>query len=68
VRDRGVTIVPVTHFMEEAERLCDRVAVIGRGRVAGLDTPAALARDGIVAEGLRVEQANLEDAFMELTK
>jgi ABC-2 type transport system ATP-binding protein len=43
VRDRGVTIVLVTHFMEEAERLCDRVALIDNGRVAALDTPARLA-------------------------
>ena len=43
IRDRGVTIVLVTHFMEEAERLCDRVALIDRGRVVALDTPARLA-------------------------
>ena len=43
VRDRGVTIVLVTHFMEEAERLCDRVALIDAGRVVALDTPATLA-------------------------
>jgi ABC-2 type transport system ATP-binding protein len=43
VRDRGVTIVLVSHFMEEAERLCDRVAVIDSGRVVAVDTPAALA-------------------------
>jgi ABC-2 type transport system ATP-binding protein len=43
IRDRGVTIVLVTHFMAEAERLCDRVALIDAGRVAALDTPAALA-------------------------
>ena len=43
VRDRGVTILLVTHFMEEAERLCDRVALIDNGRVAALDTPARLA-------------------------
>jgi ABC-2 type transport system ATP-binding protein len=43
IRDRGVTIVLVTHFMEEAERLCDRVALIDNGRVVALDTPAALA-------------------------
>jgi ABC-2 type transport system ATP-binding protein len=42
VRDRGVTIVLVTHFMEEAERLCDRVALIDAGRVVAMDTPAAL--------------------------
>ena len=43
VRDQGVTVLLVTHFMEEAERLCDRVALIDSGRVAALDTPAGLA-------------------------
>jgi ABC-2 type transport system ATP-binding protein len=43
VRDRGTTIVLVTHFMEEAERLCDRVALIDGGRIVALDTPAGLA-------------------------
>ena len=43
IRDRGVTIVLVTHFMEEAERLCDRVALIDSGRVVALGTPASLA-------------------------
>jgi ABC-2 type transport system ATP-binding protein len=43
IRDRGVTIVLVTHFMEEAERLCDRVALIDNGHVVALDTPASLA-------------------------
>ena len=43
MRDRGVTILLVTHFMEEAERLCDRVALIDNGRVVALDTPARLA-------------------------
>ena len=43
IRDRGVTIVLVTHFMEEAERLCDRVVLIDRGRVVALDAPASLA-------------------------
>ncbi|MBB4683411.1 ABC transporter ATP-binding protein [Amycolatopsis jiangsuensis] len=42
IRARGVTILLVTHFMEEAERLCDRLAVIDSGRVAALDTPAGL--------------------------
>jgi ABC-2 type transport system ATP-binding protein len=43
IRDRGVTIVLVTHFMEEAERLCDRVALIDNGHIVALDTPASLA-------------------------
>jgi ABC-2 type transport system ATP-binding protein len=42
MRKRGVTIILVTHFMEEAERLCDRVALLDSGRVAALDTPAGL--------------------------
>jgi ABC-2 type transport system ATP-binding protein len=122
VRDRGVTIVLVSHFMEEAERLCDRVALIDKGKIVVVDTPAALAeraateqriqfrpsvpfddslltslpevislvrrgdvvivtgssdapyavistlaRNQIVARQLRVDQGNLEDAFLELT-
>jgi ABC-2 type transport system ATP-binding protein len=43
VRSRGVTILLVTHFMEEAERLCDRVALIDAGQVVAVDTPAGLA-------------------------
>lgn len=43
VREEGVTIVLVTHFMDEAERLCDRIAVIDAGRVVATDTPAGLA-------------------------
>ncbi|MFE6162990.1 ABC transporter ATP-binding protein [Streptomyces sp. NPDC056486] len=42
VRDSGVTVLLVTHFMEEAQRLCDRIAVIDQGRIAALDTPAGL--------------------------
>lgn len=42
IQARGTTVVLVTHFMEEAERLCDRLAIIDRGRVAALDTPGAL--------------------------
>ncbi|MFJ2768100.1 ABC transporter ATP-binding protein [Streptomyces sp. NPDC087300] len=42
VRDSGVTVLLVTHFMEEAQRLCDRIAVIDKGRIAALDSPAGL--------------------------
>jgi ABC-2 type transport system ATP-binding protein len=42
IRGRGVTVVLVTHFMEEAERLCDRVAVVDAGRVIAIDSPAGL--------------------------
>jgi len=43
VRDQGVTVILVTHFMEEAEYLCDRVALLHHGRVIAVDTPAGLA-------------------------
>ena len=42
IRDRGVTVLLVTHFMEEAERLCDRLALVDSGRLVALDTPAGL--------------------------
>jgi ABC-2 type transport system ATP-binding protein len=121
-RDRGVTVLLVTHFMEEAERLADRIALIDGGRLVALDTPegivrrvdaqaqvrfrpsapfdesiltrlaevrsvvrsgstitvagdgnvvlavtAALAQNGVIANDLRIEQANLDDAFIALT-
>ncbi|MEU6285273.1 ABC transporter ATP-binding protein [Streptomyces sp. NPDC047028] len=44
VRAEGVTVLLVTHFMEEAQRLCDRIAVIDRGRIAALDTPSGIIR------------------------
>jgi ABC-2 type transport system ATP-binding protein len=65
VRDRGVTIVLVTHLMEEAERLCDRVALIDAGRVVALDTPAALA--GRVQADQRIQfrpSVPLDDALL----
>ena len=42
IRARGRTVILTTHYMEEAERLCDRVAIMEQGRIAALDTPAAL--------------------------
>jgi ABC-2 type transport system ATP-binding protein len=42
VRDRGTTVVLVTHFMDEAEKLCDRVAIVDRGKIAAIDTPQGL--------------------------
>src|SRR5580698_1723899 len=53
VRDRGTTILLVTHFMEEAERLCDRVALIDSGRIVALDTPAGLAARATGAKTVR---------------
>ena len=62
VRERGVTIVLVTHFMDEAERLCDRIAVIDGGRTIAVDTPAGLIR---LAGG--DDRTSLESAFVTLT-
>ena len=64
VRDRGVAVVLVTHFMDEAERLCDRLAVIRSGALAALDTPAALIAKADVPG---VDRPTLEDAVLALT-
>lgn len=53
IRDRGVTVLLVTHAMEEVQRLCDRVAIIDRGRVVALDTPAALVGRVTAAQRIR---------------
>ncbi|MDN5860096.1 MAG: ABC transporter ATP-binding protein, partial [Pseudonocardia sp.] len=53
IRDEGVTVLLVTHIMEEAERLCDRVAVIDAGRVVALDSPAGLVAGLAAGQRLR---------------
>ena len=53
IRDRGVTIVLVTHLMEEAERLCDRIALIDAGRVVATGTPAELVARATAEQVLR---------------
>lgn len=53
VRDRGVTIILVTHYMDEAERLCDRVALMDRGRIVAIGTPEGLADRAGVAKRVR---------------
>jgi ABC-2 type transport system ATP-binding protein len=50
LRDRGVTVLLTTHAMDEAEQLCDRVAIVNAGRLAALGTPAELTRDTITDE------------------
>jgi ABC-2 type transport system ATP-binding protein len=65
VRDRGVTVVLVTHFMEEAERLCDRIAVIDGGRVVALDTPAGLIAQISTEQRIRFRPSQpLNDALL----
>jgi ABC-2 type transport system ATP-binding protein len=70
IRESGHTVVLTTHYMEEAEELCDRVAIMDRGRIIALDTPQKLV-DALVGRGFtkaRVERlANLEDVFIDLT-
>ncbi|HLS45477.1 MAG TPA: ABC transporter ATP-binding protein [Ornithinicoccus sp.] len=64
VRDSGVTILLVTHFMDEAARLCDRVLVIDQGRVVAEGTPAELARAGRAGITFRLQLADPIDATM----
>ncbi|GAA1280827.1 ABC transporter ATP-binding protein [Pseudonocardia aurantiaca] len=65
IRDSGVTVVLVTHFMEEAERLCDRIAVIDAGHVVALDTPAGLVASLPGAQRLRFRpSAPFDDAVL----
>ena len=65
VRERGVTIVLVTHFMDEAERLCDRIALIDRGRVAAEGSPAEVARQAVGGKRVRFRpSAHFADAVL----
>jgi ABC-2 type transport system ATP-binding protein len=70
IRQQGTTVVITTHYMDEAENLCDRVAIVEKGRIIALDTPDRLI-DQLVASGFErpreVKKANLEDVFLSLT-
>lgn len=70
VRNRGISVILTTHYMEEAEVLCDRVAIMDSGKIIALDKPQALIKD-LLARGFKkaqhVQQANLEDVFIDLT-
>lgn len=65
IRESGVTVVIVTHFMEEAERLCDRVMVLDGGRPVAIDSPSGLIADASRRRG--VEAGSLDEAFIALT-
>jgi len=70
IRDNGTTVVITTHYMDEAEVLCDRVAFIDGGKIIGIDTPDNFI-DKLVAGGFerpkQVKLANLEDVFINMT-
>ncbi len=71
IRERGTTVIITTHYMDEAEYLCDRVAIIDSGKIVALDSPDKLI-DNLVSTGFErpkeVKKANLEDVFISLTK
>lgn len=70
IRDKGATVIITTHYMDEAEVLCDRVAIIDSGKIIAMDTPDRLV-DNLVSTGFErpreVKKANLEDVFIKLT-
>ena len=70
IRDKGATVIITTHYMDEAEQLCDRVAIMDEGKIIALDTPDKLI-DELVATGFErpkvTKSANLEDVFIHLT-
>lgn len=70
IQTRGITVIMTTHYMEEAELLCDRVAIMDNGEIIAIDTPRTLVKK-LLSKGFKkaaiVEQANLEDVFIDLT-
>lgn len=70
LKSNGTTVVITTHYMDEAEELCDRIAIVDSGKIVKLDTPDNLI-DNLIASGFerkkQVKLANLEDVFLNLT-
>lgn len=70
IQKKGITIIITTHYMDEAEILCDRVAIMDEGRIISIDTPNKLI-DNLIKKGFKKERteklANLEDVFIDLT-
>ena len=70
VRDRCVTVIMTTHYLDEAELLCDRVAIMDHGKIIALDSPKNLIMQ-LLKRGFKkaqkVEQASLDDVFIDLT-
>lgn len=70
VRSRGISVILTTHYMDEAEILCDRIAIMDQGEIIALDTPKNLIK-ALLKRGFKkeqhVDQANLEDVFIDMT-
>ncbi len=70
IRSKGATVIITTHYMDEAEQLCDRIAILDEGKIIALAPPDKLI-DDLVASGFekpkQVKAANLEDVFINLT-
>ena len=70
IKNKGITVIITTHYMEEAEVLCDRVAIMDNGKIIALESPKTLVKQ-LLSSGFKktrhVEQANLEDVFIDLT-
>ncbi|MEO6254767.1 MAG: ABC transporter ATP-binding protein [Ferruginibacter sp.] len=70
IRNQGTTVIITTHYMDEAEQLCDRIAILDEGKIISLDSPDKMI-DDLVSSGFerpkQVKAANLEDVFIHLT-
>lgn len=70
IRSKGTTVIITTHYMDEAEQLCDRIAIMDEGKIISLDSPDKMI-DDLVASGFekpkQIKAANLEDVFIHLT-
>jgi ABC-2 type transport system ATP-binding protein len=70
IRRQGTTVIITTHYMDEAEFLCDRVAIMDEGRIVAIDSPGKMI-DDLLERGFQrhreVKGANLEDVFIAMT-
>lgn len=70
VREKGISVIMTTHYMDEAEILCDRIAIMDNGEIVAIDTPRNLINQ-LLKRGFKkkqeVQQASLEDVFIDLT-
>ena len=70
IRSKGATVIITTHYMDEAEQLCDRIAILDEGKIIALASPDKMI-DDLVSSGFerpkQVKAANLEDVFIQLT-